>query len=147
MVDGLPVGKSFEVPGADLEAATANAWRAAEAVGFNYGRSLHSEQVEAGLWEIVLAEVLPDAPGPEHVAAAFESKMRSDVDAGYEAVAADVRRARLLRFVEFLNTSTDIFDPQMVLATLGLGGSLRLRGDQAAELVDAFLSVDRDPGR
>lgn len=89
MIDGVPVGRSFEVPGADLEQATANAWRAAEAAGVEYGRSLYSEQLSAGVWEVVLVEVEPGWTAPER------SALRAYAE-GLDRMAARAMLAELL---------------------------------------------------
>lgn len=53
----VPVGRSFEVKGSDVEHATANAYLVADAGGMISGRVLYAEQLSAGTWEIVLEDV------------------------------------------------------------------------------------------
>jgi hypothetical protein len=64
MTDGtLPVGKTYTVVAANSGDATEQAWRAAEAAGRELGVTLHTEQVEAGKWDVTLQDNGPAGAG------------------------------------------------------------------------------------
>lgn len=145
MQEGLPVGRSFEVVGSDEQSAIENAWRAAEALGFDYGRALLVEQIEAGRWEVVLAEVVSASPiSPE------QAGMRYAAPAGTRAASVmptqeslDASKAALLvRFLVWLRDNTDTFDPVMVQIAID-DGVLRPDSAMIQEWVSGFMAGNR----